>query len=128
MGDSTVFAEVEIPPVVLLGHLELLYSAFQHIVSFFSLGSSDDFSYFRSQDIEGSYCLVVSVLPHIERFDIFGIVVKDNWLMEYMVAEISLMLGGEVDSPINFVLEGNSFMNDLNQIANTFSRISIASV
>ena len=45
------------------------------------------------------YSLVVIVDLHIEGLDVLGVVNHDDWLLEVLLNEITLVLAGEVHTP-----------------------------
>lgn len=92
MRDCSVFSQVKVPPIVLFGKLELVDSALEDFKALFSLGSTNNFSDLRGKNVERGDCFSIGVLTHIESFDVFGVVVQNNWLMEHMIAKISFML------------------------------------
>jgi hypothetical protein len=81
--------------------------------SFLSLWSTDNFSYFRGKNIKRSNSFSVRVFSHVECLNFGRIVIKNDWSMENMVAKISFMLRWQIDSPIDLILEDNSFFNNL---------------
>lgn len=127
MRHSTVSSQVQVPPIVLFRQLQLIDSLLEHFQDFLSLGTTDDFSDLRGQNIESSDCLAVLVLFHVEGFDVFGIVVNDDRAVEDVVAKISFMLRGKINTPVDFVFENDSLLDNLNQSINTWKRISMAS-
>lgn len=84
------------------------------------MGSSDNLSNLRSQDIKGSDSFIILVLSHVESFDVFWIVVEDNRFVEDEIAKIFFVFGGQIDSPLNWVLKRNSFFNTLEKYVNGF--------
>lgn len=91
MRDGSVSSQVKVPPVVLFGKLELVDSALEDFEALFSLGSTNNFSDLRGEDVERGDCFSVGVLTHIEGFNVFGVVVQDNWLVEHMIAKVSFV-------------------------------------
>lgn len=91
MRDGSVFSQVKVPPIVLFGKLELINSALEDFKALFSLGSTNNLSDLRGKNVERGDCFSVRVLTHVESFDVFGVVVQNNWLMEHMIAKVSFM-------------------------------------
>lgn len=85
-------SEIQVPPIVLLRKLKLINSLLQHLQPLLSLRTSNYLTHFWSEDVKGSNSFSIRVLPHVESFDLFWIVVEDHWTMEDMIAEVSLML------------------------------------
>jgi hypothetical protein len=121
--DCAMSSEIQVPPIVFLGQLQFFDSFLKNFQDLLSLGSTDDFSHFRSQDVECSYSLAIAVLFHIECFDFLGVVIQNDRFVEDMVAKIALVFGSQVVTPVNIFLEDNSFGADLNYKITTFWRI-----
>jgi hypothetical protein len=49
--------------------------------------------------------LLVIVHLHVEGFDVFWIVINDNWTLVDFIGQVFFVLGSKIDTPINFVLE-----------------------
>ena len=120
--------EVEVPPIVLLVQLEGLYPRLEHFQSLLPLGPADNLSDLWREDVEGGDSLSIGVKAHVEGFDVFGVVVEDDRLVEDVVAEVALVLRGQINAPVNLVLEDHSLLDALHSDGSTLRRMSIACV
>jgi hypothetical protein len=80
--DGAEASNVEIPPVGLESHAQILHAAFEQLETFFALTAPDELAHPRNEQIHGRHGGVVIVDPHIKGFDGFGVVVHDDGLEE----------------------------------------------
>lgn len=126
MRNGTISSQIQIPPVVLLGKLQSIYLSFKNFKPLLSLRPTNNFSDLRSQDVESSNCLAILVVSHVEGLDMPGIVIQNNWSMEDMLTQISLVLGSQIHAPFDLVLvlgEYHASFLDLSKMTITCSRI-----
>lgn len=102
---GAVAAEVQVVLVLVLLHAELLDAALEDVEALLALGAADDLSDAGDEAVRGGDRLAVVVLAHVERLDVLGVVGDERGLLEVLLREVALVLGLEVDAPLDRVLE-----------------------
>lgn len=102
---GAVAAEVQVVLVLVLLHAELLDAALEDVEALLALGAADDLSDAGDEAVRGGDRLAVVVLAHVERLDVLGVVGDERRLLEVLLREVALVLGLEVDAPLDRVLE-----------------------
>lgn len=69
----------------------------------FPLAAADQLSNLGHQHIHGSNCLAVVVQAHVEGLDLFRVVVDDHRLLVHHLRQVALMLGGQVNAPVDIL-------------------------
>ena len=105
MWYRTVFAQLKIPPVVLLVQTQLCHPGLEDIQTILSFGSSDDLSKSGRKYVHGAHCLAVIVELHVEGLDLLWIVSDNHRTLCNLLGEESLMLCLKVASPERLEVE-----------------------
>lgn len=105
MGRAAKFAEIEIPAVD--GRIEVVVSKsfLKQLQALLSLRASDELSCDRNEEVHRGNCFSIIVCAHVEGLDGFRVVVENDWTFEVFFSEIALMLGLEVDAPLDWISE-----------------------
>ena len=101
MRTSAELTSIEIPPHILHRNLTFLDFAHQLVIVFFTNRTTNDFANLREEYVGTLNSLSILVNLHVECFDFLWIVCHDDWLLEMFLYKVTLMLAGEVASPIN---------------------------
>lgn len=122
MDASAPFTEVEIPFKSFLV-ADLLHLLFEDLVTFFSLGTTDDFPFARNEAIASGDGLPVIVFPHIEGFDFLRVVDEEHRPLDHFLGQITFMFRLEIHAPFDVgVFE---FMSGLNGILKDFDAFRV---
>ena len=105
MRHRTETTSIQIPPHILHRDMQLLDTLIKLIIISLTLGTTDDLANLREENIHRTNGLTILVLLHIECLDLFRIVCQDNRTLEMLLNQETLMLGSQVDAPINRELE-----------------------
>ena len=84
---------------------ELRYARFQAVQPLFPGAATHDLADTRHQHVHGAHGPAVFVLAHVERFDVLGIIVNDDRLLEVLLGQVALMLGLDVLAEGRLVFE-----------------------
>src|SRR5689334_14379178 len=77
----------------------------EHVEAFFALGAADDLAHAGGEDLHGGNGFAVVVDAHVEGLDVLGVVHDDDGLLEMVLGEVAILLGLEVDAPLDGELE-----------------------
>ena len=99
MRAGAVLPRVEVPLVVAHVHVASLDLLLQLVVALLTDGAADDLSDAGEEDIRALHRAAVSVLLHVERLDLRGIVRHDHRAAEVLLDEVTLVLRGKVHAP-----------------------------
>ena len=105
MLGAAVDAEITIPPVVFLLETELFHTAVEEVETLFSLTAADEFADAGDQKVHRRDGLAVVIHAHIERLDVLRVVGEEDGALEMLLGEVSLVLGLEVASPVDGIVE-----------------------
>src|SRR5579872_1960840 len=115
-------ARIEIPPHFLDRNMHVDHALFQPLESFLALGAADNLPDPGNEDVHGRDGLSIVVLAHIEGLDVLRITGHNDGLPEMAFDEVPLMLGLEIDSPFDLILEfllliGRRLQEDIDGLA-----------
>lgn len=116
MRHTSVPPQVQVPPIVLLRQLQRIDLALQHLQPLLPLRPPHNLPHLWRQDVKGCNRLAVVVVAHVEGLDVLGVVEEDNWPVEDVLTQVSLVFRSEVHSPLDFVFalrEGVSLLDHL---------------
>ena len=105
MTAGAVAAQVAVPPVVLGVHAKLPDAVFQKLEPLLALRAADDLADARDQTVRRGDGLPIVVEAHVERLDLLGIVGDEHGTLEDLLGEIALVLGLQVDAPLDGIIE-----------------------
>ena len=105
MTDGAVFPQIQVEAVVLFLQAQLLHTRGELLQVILSLASADDLTDARYQAIHGGYGLAVLVQLHVEGLDILRIIGNEDRALEYLLGQVTLMLGLQVAAPAYFVIK-----------------------
>jgi len=106
VGDGAVFAQLEVPPVVVSVEAVVFDFLFEDVEPLFALRAADDFADFGDEDVHGGNRFAVIVAPHVERLDAGGVIGYDDRLFAVLFGEVALVLGLEIGAPFDGVFKG----------------------
>mmetsp|Transcript_15973 Transcript_15973/g.28668 ORF Transcript_15973/g.28668 Transcript_15973/m.28668 type:complete len:225 (-) Transcript_15973:1146-1820(-) len=105
MWHTAVPPEIQVRLIGLEFHPDGLDLAFQGLEVVLALGSANQLADLGNEHVHGSDGFSVGVQLHVEGLDILGVIVDDGGHLEDLLGEVPLVLGLEVDSPFDLVLE-----------------------
>ena len=105
MLGGAVLAQLQIPPVILGVHAQLLDARLEHIVSLLALGAAAQLAHGRHQQVGRGNGLAVLVHAHVEGLDVLGPVGDEYGLAEVLLGQIALVLGLKVAAPVDRILK-----------------------
>ena len=105
MLNAAVFAQVEIPIVILYLHAHLLNAALQHLKALLALAAAYYLAYAGDQQVCRRHGLSVVIKAHIEGLDILGVIGNEHRLLIYLFGQISFVLGLKVCPPLYRIVE-----------------------
>ena len=105
VGHGAIFPEIEIPAVVAEIKAIRFHTGFEKVVAFFALAPADDFANSRDEDVHRSRRFSVVIGPHVEGLNFLGVVVNGERSIDDFFAEVALVLGLEVDTPLDRIVE-----------------------
>src|SRR5699024_3920390 len=100
MLGAAVFAQVEVPGVVLLVESQLADAVEQHVVTLLTLAAADDLADARHQQVGRRNGLVVVVDAHVEGLDLLRVVGDKDRLLKELLGQVALVLGLQVAAPV----------------------------
>ena len=84
-------AQINIPVILLFAEIVLFQVRLQHVKTFFALAAANDFPNTGNQHIHSRYRFTVIILPHVEGFDIGGVVVNGDGTLEVSLCQVALV-------------------------------------
>ena len=101
MGDGSVLAQLQIPPVVLGVEAEVDDLFFQEVEPLFALAAADDLADFWNKYVHRGDGFAIVVGAHVEGFDLRGIVGEDDRFFAVFFGKIALMLRLKIAAPFD---------------------------
>ena len=105
MWDGAVLTEFQIPPVVFGNETALFHPVDEHVVSFFTLATTNDFTDARDQNIHRPNGFAIFITAHIERLNRPRIIRQNDRLIEMLLGQITFMFRLQVVPPRDRVFE-----------------------
>ena len=102
---GTVFTEIQIEAILLFVKSQLVHTCCQLIVVILSLASANDLADTRNQTVHSCYGLSILIGFHVERLDLLRIVGYKYRAFEYLLGQITFMLGLQIASPGYFIIK-----------------------
>ena len=96
---------LQVPPIVCGILIHLADTAFEDVEALLALAPADEFADAGNQYVHRGHGLTIVVLAHIERLDLFGIVIHRHRALEMFLGEEALVLGLQIKAKLGGVLE-----------------------
>ena len=77
MWNRTIASQIEVPVILAGIQPRFCYTFRQHVIAFFALRAADDFTDSGRQNVQSTYCSIIIIKSHVERFDFFRIILDD---------------------------------------------------
>ena len=105
MRHGAILAQLQIPPVVLGLHAQLLDARLQHVQPLLTLAAAAELAHAGHQQVGCGHGLAVLVGAHVECLDLLRIVGDEHRLAEVLLRQVALVLGLQVAAPVHGILE-----------------------
>ena len=102
---GAVTAQVAVPPVILGIHAEIADALLEQLDALLALAAADDLADAGNEAVRRRDGLAVVVEAHIERLDLLRIVRDEHGALKDLLGQIPLVLGLEVDAPLDGIVE-----------------------
>jgi len=114
---AAVTAQVQIPLVAFLLHMQFVHALLEHIQTLFPLAAADQLADIRHQQVRCRDGLAVIVHAHVEGLDVLRVVGQEQRSLDDLLAQIALMLALEVHAPVDVIVLklGVRLLQDLNR-------------
>ena len=98
-------ADVQVIPVLVLAHAQLIDPGLQHIIAFLPLGAADDLSDPRHQAVRRRDRLSIFIQLHVKRLDLPRIIRHKDRTLKDLLCQIALMLRLQVAAPADLIIK-----------------------
>ena len=105
MTCGAVAAQIQVELIIFLIQSQLFHTLLQNLQIVFTLAAANDLADTGYQAVHSSHSLAILVQLHVECLDLLRIIGYEYRSLEFLLGQVSLMLGLQIASPEYLVIE-----------------------